>query len=113
MKQKRRNILLIMNIFGIWTTTKTSNSCLFGSIYDKETGKPIKEASVIIFNKQELIAGKITDANGNYKFDNLPPNSNYSLKVIKNGYYYFHSEELISCPETSKSFEIKLIKMEN
>lgn len=63
---------------------------LFGKLVDKSTGKAIEAASVQIYpvesNKDSLVGGMLTKANGDFSFPNLPDFKSFRVVISALGY---------------------------
>ena len=91
-------------------------SSIYGHVYDYDTGKPLKGASVSLYNKADALIKDsvenkdITDDNGHYKLDLKEENSMNYIEVRKNGYIPYcdgfniqkDNEIVIYLKETSK-----------
>lgn len=63
---------------------KINSNRIYGKLIDKNTGKPVEAASVQLFaneasNKDSLITGMLTRANGDFSFDHLPSLKSFRL----------------------------------
>ncbi|RYG38758.1 MAG: TonB-dependent receptor, partial [Chitinophagaceae bacterium] len=78
---------------------------LYGKLLDKNTGKPIEAASVQLFaagpsNKDSLLTGMLTKANGDFSFDHLPALKKFRLLISAIGYTSWEQEVI---PEYGKA----------
>lgn len=88
------------------TTLRINSNRLYGKLLDKN-GKPVEAASVQLFaadssNKDSLVTGMLTKANGDFSFDHLPDLKRFRLLVSAIGYT---SWEQIITPEYGKGNE--------
>lgn len=69
---------------------RTASTIVYGKLIDKSTGKGIEAASVQLFdtgdNKDSLITGMLSRANGDFRFQDLPKQNNFRLVVSALGY---------------------------
>ncbi|PZR26168.1 MAG: hypothetical protein DI535_15100 [Citrobacter freundii] len=70
---------------------KINSNRIYGKLIDKHTGKPIEAASVQLFanetsNKDSLITGMLTRANGDFSFDHLPSLKSFRITISAIGY---------------------------
>ncbi|MET0465122.1 MAG: outer membrane beta-barrel family protein [Chitinophagaceae bacterium] len=70
---------------------KVNSNRIYGKLIDKNTGKPIEAASVQLFandagNKDSLLTGMLTRANGDFSFDNLPSLKSFRLIISAIGF---------------------------
>ena len=76
---------------------KVSSNRIYGKLIDKNTGKPVEAVSVQLFaneagNKDSLITGMLTRANGDFSFDNLPSLKSFKLTISAIGYTQIDQE---------------------
>ncbi|TXJ29397.1 MAG: TonB-dependent receptor [Chitinophagaceae bacterium] len=89
------------------TTLRINANRLYGKLLDKNTGKPVEAASVQLFaadssNKDSLITGMLTRANGDFNFDQLPSLKRFRLQISAIGYATW---EQVITPEYGKGNE--------
>jgi protocatechuate 3,4-dioxygenase beta subunit len=67
------------------------NGSLIGQVFDGETGKPVEGVAVTVTwpvspeGREPRTDVDVTDREGEYKFESLPPGS-YTLRFTKSGY---------------------------
>ncbi len=76
---------------------KVNSNRIYGKLIDKNTGKPVEAVSVQLFaneagNKDSLITGMLTRANGDFSFDNLPSLNSFKLTISAIGYTQIDQE---------------------
>jgi outer membrane receptor protein involved in Fe transport len=76
---------------------KVNSNRIYGKLIDKNTGKPVEAASVQLFaneaaNKDSLITGMLTRANGDFSFDQLPSLKSFKLIISAIGYTQIDQE---------------------
>lgn len=68
--------------------SKTVYPCAIkGFISNKENAKPMENVKVEIYNEAGFSNWTYSDAEGNYKFDGLKPNTIYTIRTSKEGYF--------------------------
>lgn len=68
--------------------SKTIYPCAIkGFISNKETSKPMENVKVEIYNDAGFSNWTFSDKYGNYKFDGLKPNTIYTIRTSKDGYF--------------------------
>lgn len=73
---------------------------VYGKVIDANTKKPVEYASVVVlwFNKDSLLGGTLTQENGDFSIENLPPMGGYRLRVTQIGYQTFTSKFYLQAP---------------
>jgi len=76
-----------------------SATCVFGKMYDKDTGKPLSGIIAILGEDGLSIKSAKVGPDGKYKFCNVPFGSDYKLAAKSRGYPKF--EEKLEVPESA------------
>jgi outer membrane receptor protein involved in Fe transport len=73
---------------------------VYGKIIDAKTKKPIEFASVVVlwYNKDSLLGGSLTQENGEFNIENLPPMGGFRLKATQIGYKTFETKFYLQLP---------------
>lgn len=73
---------------------------VYGKIIDASTKKPVEYASVVVlwFNKDSLLGGALTQENGDFSIENLPPMGGYRLRVTQIGFQTFTTKFYLQAP---------------
>lgn len=73
---------------------------VYGKIIDANTKKPVEYASVVVlwFNKDSLLGGALTQDNGDFSIENLPPMGGFRLKVTQIGYQSYTTKFYLQAP---------------
>jgi len=73
---------------------------VYGKILDARTKKPVEYTSVVVlwFNKDSIIGGTLTQENGEFNIENLPPMGGFRLRVTQIGYKTFETKFFIQIP---------------
>ncbi len=85
---------------------KVRESKLYGKVVDQRTGKGIEAVSAQLFvirQKDSLIGGMFTKANGDFNFDKIPPAD--SLKLVISAIGYETVERIIQTGSNNESLE--------
>src|SRR5688500_14205831 len=61
---------------------------VYGKIVDAKTKKPVEYASVVVLwhNKDSLLGGALTQENGEFNIENLPPMGGFRFRATQIGY---------------------------
>jgi iron complex outermembrane receptor protein len=105
-------LLIIHTRVNASTTRKAGVERIFGKVIDSKTKKPVDYASVSILHstKDSMIAGMLTEPNGDFSFDNVPFGS-YRIKVSFLGYDNFIKPFVLT--GSSTDFDLGNIAMES
>ena len=73
---------------------------VYGKIIDASTRKPVEFASVVVlwYNKDSLLSGALTQENGDFSVDNLPPMGGFRFRVTQIGYKPYETKIYIQMP---------------
>ena len=73
---------------------------VYGKLIDARTKKPVEFASVVVlwFNKDSLMGGGLTEENGEFNIENLPPMGTFRLKATQIGYKPYLTKIYIQIP---------------
>src|SRR5688500_9860018 len=73
---------------------------VYGKLIDAKTKKPVEFASVVVlwFNKDSLMGGGLTEENGEFNLENLPPMGTFRFKATQIGYKPFLTKIYIQIP---------------
>jgi len=73
---------------------------VYGKLIDANTKKPIEFASVVVlwFNKDSLMGGGLTEENGEFNIENLPPMGTFRLKATQIGFKPYLTKIYIQIP---------------
>lgn len=73
---------------------------VYGKIIDAKTKKPVEFASVVVlwFNKDSILGGTLTQENGEFNVENLPPMGTFRFKATQIGYKTFETKIYIQIP---------------
>ncbi len=75
------------------TSTAPLRHSIVGTITDKQSGEPLANTRISYGG-----ASVITDSNGNYRVDNLPPGT-YALQAFKAGYTFIPANTQVTIPQ--------------
>jgi len=82
--------------------SKTVYPCAIkGFISNKENSKPMGNVKVEIYNEGGFSNWTYSDAEGNYKFDGLKPNTIYTIRTSK--YEYFSESRVCNLPKINEA----------
>lgn len=65
---------------------RVPNNKLYGKLISEASGKPVEAASVQLFVGDSLIRGMLSRANGDFSFEDLPANIQFTLQISAIGY---------------------------
>lgn len=73
---------------------------VYGKIIDAKTKKPVEFASVVVlwFNKDSILGGTLTQENGEFNVENLPPMGTFRFRATQIGYKTFETKIYIQIP---------------
>ncbi|HOZ86387.1 MAG TPA: outer membrane beta-barrel family protein, partial [Bacteroidia bacterium] len=73
---------------------------VYGKIVDAKTKKPVEFASVVVlwYNKDSVMGGSLSEENGDFNIENLPPMGGFRLRVNQIGYKTFDTKFYIQMP---------------
>jgi hypothetical protein len=73
---------------------------VYGKIIDAKTRKPVEYATVVVlwYNKDSLLSGALTEENGDFNVENLPPMGGFRLRASQVGYKTFETKIYIQMP---------------
>jgi hypothetical protein len=73
---------------------------VFGKIIDAATKKPVEYASIVVlwYNKDSLLGGTLTEENGDFNIEGLPPMGGFRLRVTQIGYKTYETKFYIQMP---------------
>lgn len=73
---------------------------VYGKIIDAKTKKPVEFASVVVlwFNKDSLLGGALTQENGEFNIENLPPMGTFRFRATQLGYKTYETKIYIQIP---------------
>lgn len=73
---------------------------VYGKLIDAKTKKPVEYASVTVlwYNKDSLIGGGLTEGNGEFNVENLPPMGGFRLRATQIGYKTYETKIYIQIP---------------
>ncbi len=73
---------------------------VYGKIIDAKTKKPAEYTSVVVlwFNKDSVIGGTLTQENGEFNIENLPPMGGFRLRATQIGYKTYETKFYIQIP---------------
>jgi len=73
---------------------------VYGRVVDAKTKKPVEFASVVVlwFNKDSLMGGSLSEANGDFNVENLPAMGGFRLRITQIGYKTFETKFYIQMP---------------
>jgi hypothetical protein len=73
---------------------------VYGKIVDAKTKKPVGFASVVVlwYNKDSVMGGVLSEANGDFNVENLPAMGGFRLKVSQIGYKTYETKFYIQMP---------------
>ena len=73
---------------------------VYGKIVDSKTKKPIEFASVVVlwYNKDSLLGGSLTQENGEFNIENLPPMGGFRLRATQIGFKTFETKFYLQLP---------------
>ncbi len=82
--------------------TKRQYPCgISGVVTKRQDNSPMENVKVSIWNEEGFSTYVITDLNGKYSFDGLKPNTIYTVKTGKKG--YFSESRVCTLPKVNKS----------
>ena len=110
-----KNILLIISllVFGVLQAQfpggnskdmakamKDIKGRVYGKLIDSKTKKPVEYASVVVlwFNKDSIMGGGLTQENGEFNIENLPPMGTFRFKATQIGYKAYETKIYIQIP---------------
>ena len=97
--------LFLLLVFFSITAFAQNNGSINGRVTDKETQNPVPEATVSVLNTD---LKTVTDANGNFKFTNIPLGT-YELKVTCLGYEAFIHTDVVVLSSRPADVEVELL----
>jgi len=73
---------------------------VYGKVLDAKTKKPVEFASVVVlwYNKDSIMGGVLTKANGDFNIEELPAMGGFRLKITQIGYKSYESKFYIQMP---------------
>jgi hypothetical protein len=73
---------------------------VYGKLIDAKTKKPIEYASVVVlwYNKDSLLGGALTQENGEFSVDGLPPMGGFRFRATQIGYKPYETKIYIQMP---------------
>lgn len=73
---------------------------VYGKIIDAKTKKPVEYTSVVVlwFNKDSIMGGGLTQENGEFNIEGLPPMGGFRLRATQIGYKTFETKFYIQIP---------------
>jgi len=73
---------------------------VYGKVLDAKTKKPVEFASVVVlwYNKDSIMGGSLTEENGDFNIENLPPMGGFRLRVNQIGYKTYETKFYIQMP---------------
>lgn len=73
---------------------------VYGKLVDAKTKKPVEFASVVVlwYNKDSLIGGTLTQENGEFSIENLPPMGGFRFRATQIGYKKYETKIYIQIP---------------
>jgi iron complex outermembrane recepter protein len=73
---------------------------VYGTLIDANTKKPVEYASVVVLwhNKDSLLGGALTKANGEFSIDNLPPMGGFRFVATQVGFKKYETKIYIQIP---------------
>jgi iron complex outermembrane recepter protein len=73
---------------------------VYGKLIDSKTRKPVEFASVVVlwFNKDSLLGGALTEENGEFNIENLPPMGTFRFRATQIGYKPYLTKIYIQVP---------------
>lgn len=85
---------------GMAKAMKDIKGRVYGKVVDAKTRQPVEFASVIVLwhNKDSLLGGGLTELNGDFNIDNLPPMGGFRLRVTQIGYKPYETKFYIQMP---------------
>ncbi len=73
---------------------------VYGKVLDAKTKKPVEFASVVVlwYNKDSIMGGSLSEENGDFNIENLPPMGGFRLRVNQIGYKTYETKFYIQMP---------------
>jgi hypothetical protein len=73
---------------------------VYGKLIDAKTKKPVEYASVVVlwYNKDSLMGGALTQENGEFNIENLPPMGGFRFGATQIGYKTYETKIYIQIP---------------
>lgn len=73
---------------------------VYGKIIDSKTGKPVEFASVVVlwFNRDSILGGTLTQENGEFNIENLPPMGTFRFRASQIGFKNYETKIYIQIP---------------
>lgn len=73
---------------------------VYGKIIDSKTKKPVEFASVVVlwYNKDSLLGGSLTQENGDFAIEGLPPMGGFRFRATQIGYKTYETKIYIQMP---------------
>jgi len=73
---------------------------VYGKIIDAKTRKPVEYATVVVlwYNRDSLLSGALTEENGDFNVENLPPMGGFRLRASQVGYKTYETKIYIQLP---------------
>lgn len=73
---------------------------VYGKLIDATTKKPVEYASVMVlwYNKDSILGGALTQENGEFNIENLPPMGGFRFRATQIGYKTYEQKIFIQIP---------------
>jgi len=94
----------------IYLITENCNLVIYGAITDSNTGNPLDGSLVYLIDENnEVISQQVTNANGNYEFEeNIDCENQYIVRASNDEKEYEPQEQLVMTPEGSMMLQVDL-----
>ena len=94
----------------IYLLTENCNPVIYGAITDAKTGEPLEGSMIYLMDKNnQVISQKITEANGNYRFeDNMDCEKQYVVRASNDEKEYEPLEKVVMTPEGTMMLQVDL-----
>lgn len=94
----------------IYLLTENCNPVIYGAITDAKTGEPLEGSMVYLMDgNNQVISQKITEANGNYRFeDDMDCEKQYVVRASNDEKEYEPLEKVVMTPEGTMMLQVDL-----